>query len=150
MKISPRRIIIGLCIAIAALGVIWMARVYIFMAILALPANDRDNTDPGKRVEMVRLATEWGRLAPFPATARHFAIHTEGNMFTRTFRGSFVDTTEVISKWLYDSRGISEGKSEIQPDKSTEYVLVTGGSASYAEVIVSPDGTHVSFRVSWS
>ena len=146
MKIAVRPSILGLCAALIIVG----ALLIIFASFIILPPNDRDNLNPAKKIEMINLSLRWGRLATFPSSSQDFSIRTEGGAFTRTFRGSFSDSPESISQWLHNSKGISEGRSEIQPDKSTKYILKTGEGASYGEVIVSPDSSHVSFEVSWS
>ncbi|HEY8900682.1 MAG TPA: hypothetical protein VIM61_09750 [Chthoniobacterales bacterium] len=146
MKLWIRNILIGAGILTLAFAVF----IFCCIALFLLPTNDRDNANPTKKTEMVDLSIRWGQLAPFPSSSQNFSIHTEGNSFTRTFRGSFTDSPQIISQWLKDSRGVSEGTSEIQPDKSTKYILRTAEGASYGEVIVSPDQSHVSFRVSWS
>src|SRR5260221_5338364 len=122
----------------------------IFVAfLLGFSTNSRVNSNPAKQAEMIELTLKWGQLAPFPHS-NDFFIHTEGNSFTRTFRGSFSDSPEIILKWLKESPGIADGTFETLPDKSVKYILKTGGGASYGEVFVSPDQSHVSFRVSWS
>jgi hypothetical protein len=118
----------------------------IAIVVFAWPTNSRDNADPTRRTEMAQITREWGQLAPFPKTAQDFTIYTEGNSFTRTFRGSFTDTPENIKAWLDNSKGVKEGKTE----SPNHYILKMGGGANYGEVIVSPDGTTVTFRVSWS
>ncbi len=136
-----------------AVGVIVLVLTFLVGAIFlmfAWPTNDRANASRGAHQEMIPIACEWGRLAPFPATAQDFTIYTEGNMFTRTFKGAFSDSPEVIAKWLADSPGVVEGEAEVREDQSTLYILKMGGGASYGEIEVSPDKTRVRFRTSWS
>lgn len=116
------------------------------IVVFAWPTNDRDNANPETQAEMKRLTRQWGQFAPFPKTAQDFTIYTEGNSFTRTFRGSFSDTPENIKAWLESSKGVKNGEIE----SPGHYILEMGDGASYGEVIVSPDGTKVTFRVSWS
>lgn len=54
-------LITGLLAAFVALS--------IGLLVLFMPSNARDNANPSMRPEMVRVTLEWGRLAPFPATA---------------------------------------------------------------------------------
>jgi hypothetical protein len=115
-----------------------------------IPSNDRDNRNPKKKIEMMQITLLWGGLAPFPDSAKDFVIKTQGNNFTRRFAGSFNDSSEVIRKWLQNSPGVQEGRSEVLPDKSTRYLLKTREGASYGEVIISSEGTHVEFKVEWS
>jgi hypothetical protein len=116
------------------------------LVFLALPTNDRDNANPDKEPEMIRCTLEWGRLAPFPETAKNFDIYTEGNSFTRTFRGSFTDAPENIQTWLRSSPGVMEGARK----EENQYILKTGEGSAYGEISISPDGSKVTFRVSWS
>src|SRR5262245_28830588 len=84
------------------------------LGVLFLPGKDRDKANLLMRVEMGRVAREWGGLAPFPATARHFTIRTEGSMFTRSFRGSFSDTPARVRRWLDASPGVGAGGRDPQ------------------------------------
>jgi len=149
MKIRVPRIIAGVCIGIVALPVLAIG-IFVFVWVFLGSNNARDNASSRKRAEMAEISLQWGRLAPFPKTARNFTIRTEGSAFTRTFIGSFTDSPEAISKWLRDSRGVSEGKLEMQDDHSAKYILKMGGGASYGEVTVSADGSSVSFKIEWS
>jgi len=115
-----------------------------------LSDNESDNNSPEARKEMAKTSCEWGRLACFPTTKQEFIIKTEGNAFTRSFRGSFSDTPETIQKWLLDSAGVQDGTSEVLPDSSTKYNLKMGGGALFGEVIVSEDTKCVSFYIVWS
>lgn len=137
--------IIGICAAagfavvLAPLLMFWLS-----VLIFTFPTNDRDNANPDKS-SMVECTLLWGRLAPFPSTAKDFTIYTEGNSFARTFRGSFSDAPENIQKWLEASAGFTEGR-----DDDGERVLKMGEGASYGTIVVSEGGTRVTFRVSWS
>ena len=122
---------------------------FVLSAFLA-PTNARDNLDPDKRKEMAALSQEWGRLAEFPEAAENFSIRTEGNMFTRTFRGGFDAAAEDVTKWMSLSPGITEGKASTNTQGVRTIELKTGGGAAYGVVSVSADGTRVTFRVSWS
>ena len=134
-----------LFVVLSVLGLIVAGAVCLIIFLLSFQTNDRDNRNSNKS-EMIRCTLDWGRLAPFPVTVKDFDIHTEGNSFTRTFRGSFSDTSENIQKWLNSSLGVSEGTK----DQDGTIILKTGEGASYGQITVSPDGTHVVFRVSWS
>jgi len=116
---------------------------------LLMPSNARDNASPSKLAEMVRITLEWGRLAPFPATATDFDIKTEGGSFTRSFRGSFTDTPDRIEAWLAASPGVD--RADCAPTTEGEKcVLRTAERVSYGEVVVSPDKRRVTFYVAWS
>jgi hypothetical protein len=138
MKLRHALILLGV---LTALGLIIACLVLVFFA----PSNDRDNADIKMRPEMIKCTLTWGRLAKFPESAKDFNIYTEGNSFTRTFRGSYSDTPENIKNWLRSSPGVTEGKRE-----ESKIILKTGEGAAYGEITVSPDGSHVTFRVSWS
>ena len=145
MKLSIRHIFIGLGILASLFAIFIFCCIALFLA----PSNEHDNSNPAKKAEMVDLSLRWGQLAPIPSSTKDFSIHTEGNSFSRTFRGSFSDSPQVISQWLKDSPGVSGAESEIQPDKSIKYILKVK-EASYGELIESADHSHISFRVSWS
>jgi hypothetical protein len=123
---------------------------FALVIVFVFPCNEIDNRLPFKRAEMSRITREWGRLAPFPDDAQGFTIWTEGNAFTRTFRGSFTSSPAEVDLWLKSSAGVQEGESRLLPDGSHEHILKMGGGASYGTVRVSPDGSRVEFRVSWS
>ena len=55
--------------------------------------------------EMLGAVMEWGRLAHPPASAINFTIKEEGNMFSRSFRASFIAPTADVEQWLRDSPG---------------------------------------------
>jgi hypothetical protein len=150
MKFTSRHIWIGLGSLCAMLVLGSVAFILYAAGVFLAPTSAPDNANPSKQAEMVDISRRWGQLAPFPNSARGFSIHTEGNAFTRTFRGSFSAESPTVNKWLEDSRGVTQGQKEVQPDHSTKYILKTAEDASYGEVIISPDRTHVSFRVSWS
>ena len=150
---KKKAIILILCIiaviSISVVGYIGCSALRSIAAFLE-PTNDRDNADPAKRKGMIQLSTEWGRLAPFPDSKRNFTIKTEGNVFTRSFRGSFSDSPDAIHQWVLESPGIQEGEIEPTNDGSTQYNLKMGSGASYGEVIISSDGEGVMFYVAWS
>ena len=95
---------------------------------------------------------EWGRLAPFPRTARDVTIKVGGSMFTRSFTGFFRDQTENIQSWLETSPGASHCEiAKIMQGASC--VLQPGGGAQHAEVAVirmSRGDRMVIFYVYWS
>lgn len=110
------------------------------------PTNDRDNANPEKKVEMTELTLEWGRFAPFPQTVKDFEIYTEGNSFTRTFKGSFTDTPENIKSWLLSSPGVTEGKK----NGDGKYILKTSEGVAYGKVVVSSDHQSLTFEIAKS
>jgi hypothetical protein len=98
---------------------------------------------------MVRTTLQWGRLAPFPATARDFGIRAEGGLFTRSFRGSFSDTPAHVEAWLAASPGVSSADCT-KVAEGARCVLRTTRDVGYGELVLSPDKSHVTFYVSWS
>jgi len=53
------------------------------------PTNDRDNQNPVKQQEMLKIVLDEGDLSPIPKNAVIKTIRTEGNAFTRSFRVIF-------------------------------------------------------------
>jgi hypothetical protein len=149
MKVSTKRWIVIVTSSLIGAAVLALSLLMI-IAWLLLPSNARDNNNSAKRQEMVQLSYQWGQLATFPSSASNFVIKTEGNAFTRTFIGSFDAASDVVAVWLSRSLGVTEGQQKVNDDGSTTYILKMSEGAAYGEVKVSTDGTHVSFRVSWS
>lgn len=145
-----RNIFFGIGTLSAVILVVISIGILAVIFLITFPGNSRDNANPAKQAEMIDLSMKWGQLAAFPASARNFHIQTEGSAFTRTFRGTFDARPEVVLKWLKTSPGIREGTSKVQPDKSIKYILKTADGASYGEVIVSKNKSHVSFYIEWS
>ena len=150
MKKKTKYIVVTLFIGLMGVASIgWIVTDYI-SDMLSGSTNARDNSSAVAREDMVSTSCEWGRLADLPASKNNFDIKTEGNSFTRSFRGSFNDTSAVIQQWLLDSPGVQEGVEELMPDGSTKYELKMGGGATYGEVIVSGDKERVKFYICWS
>lgn len=116
---------------------------------LLLSSNSRDNQDPSKQKEMMALVLEWGRLAPFPATATNVSIATEGNSFTRTFRASFTAPLQDIEAWISDSPGLNEITPDESSDGISHYIIAPGGGANRAEVTIDYKSGQVEIYVSW-
>jgi hypothetical protein len=114
------------------------------------PTNEIDNAFGLHRNSMIECTLRWGQLAPFPKDISNFTIETEGGFVTRTFTGSFSAQPNIVDKWLKQSPGVRDGRTETQPNASTKYVLKTGEGASYGEITVSEDHRSVSFKVEWS
>jgi hypothetical protein len=141
MLIRLTILIAGLLAAFAVLSVGLIA--------LFMPSNAQDAADPSKRLEMVRITLEWGRLAPFPVTATDFDIKTEGSAFTRSFRGSFTDAPERVEAWIAASSGVNRADCT-QTTEGEKCLLRTAKGVSYGEVVVSPNKCRVTFYVAWS
>jgi hypothetical protein len=93
---------------------------------------------------------EWGRLAPFPESAEHLTVTTEGGMFTRAFRVTFVASQEEIARWLTSSPGTRELTPERVEPSTRKYLIEPGGGAVYAEVVIDDETNWVSIYVCWS
>ncbi|MBI5725008.1 MAG: hypothetical protein HZA50_13690 [Planctomycetes bacterium] len=117
---------------------------------LLLTQNDRMNRDPAAKTEMIETTLEWARLAPFPQKAANFNIYTEGSAFTRTFKGSFTATEEIIKTWVEQSPGLQDAKIESISVKKKKYIISPGGGANYAEVIIDYETGKVEFKAYWS
>jgi hypothetical protein len=97
----------------------------------------------------INATLEWGRLAPFPKSARDLVVTTHGNMFTRGFRVSFSAPKEDIARWAEESPGIKD----TEPNKEgslRKYVIKPGGGAVYAEVVIDDATDQVRTYVAWS
>jgi hypothetical protein len=118
------------------------------LLILSIMAVGCQGNNVEDQREMTDLVLEWGRLVPVPTSALDFTVKAEGNMFSRSFRASFVAPQADIDSWLSASPGI-RNVQPIQVDVDTKkYVIEPGGGANYAEVIVSSG--RVTVYVSWS
>ena len=118
-----------------------------------IPTNEIDNNDPAKKEDMLAACLEWGRLAPLPKTKKEFDIKTEGNMFTRTFRFSFIDSKVNIEKWINDSPGPSEAEIEVIDENTRIYKIKPGGGANTAKltvIIIDENIREVKFYTCWS
>jgi hypothetical protein len=120
-----------------------------FASLFFASSNSRDNQDPAKQKEMMALVLEWGRLAPFPASATSVSIETEGNLFTRSFHARFVAPEHDIESWIKDSPGLTEAMPEELEDKIVQYVITPGGGANKAKVTVDYVWEKVEIYVSW-
>ena len=99
--------------------------------------------------EARRCLLEWGRLAPFPASAGTVPTTTGGNAFTRSFRASFRAPAADIERWLQASPGTREATEGIKAGRR-HYEIRPGGSAASAEVDVDDARHEVSVYVYWS
>ncbi|WP_435020913.1 hypothetical protein TA3x_002088 [Tundrisphaera sp. TA3] len=105
------------------------------------------------RASAIRRTLEWGRLEPFPASARDLKIVTEGSMFTRSFRTSFVAPVADVERWLRQSPGTRDDARASTGTGFRRFQIQPGGGANHAELTVVPDNDaeqRVSIYVSWS
>ena len=99
--------------------------------------------------EARRCTLEWGRLAPFPASAGTVQPIPGGNAFTRSFQTSFRAPTADIERWLQASPGIREATAEVKAN-GRRYEIRPGGGAAGAQVEVNDARHEVSIYVYWS
>jgi hypothetical protein len=102
----------------------------------SLPSNARDNQNAARQKEMMILVLEWGRLAPFPASATNISIQTEGSSFTRSFRASFSAPKQDIQTWMKASPGINQATLVELSDNKVKYIIAPSGGANSAEVTI--------------
>ena len=140
MKQSPKRIFLLLCgvVVLGASGLAWLG--YSFLS-----PNSSLN-----RVSAIEAALTWGRLAPFPASAQQFVVSTQGSVFTRAFRASFIAPAADIEKWLQQSPGTREASPETPSPRVRHFQIIPGGGAQHAEVTVDDTQHRVSIYVYWS
>jgi len=139
MKTRTKRILLLLCgIFILGGGVAWLG-----YSILS-PNSSRN------RASAIEATLTWGRLAPFPQSAQHLVISTDGGMFSRAFRASFIARAADIEQWLQQSPGTREVSPET-PSRGVRYFQIApGGGAQHAEVTVDDIQHRVSIYVYWS
>jgi hypothetical protein len=143
MKLMNRKRLV-LLIAVAVFVVFLLGGGLLFIG----SGLDRDlEGDTDKAIDCV---LEWGRLAPFPESAEQLTVTTEGGMFTRGFRVTFVASQEDIFRWLASSAGTKELMPERIEPNTKKYVIEPGGGAAYAEVVIDDKTNLVSVYVSWS
>lgn len=120
------------------------------VAFYFLFSNAIDNRNSKRQAEMMALILEWGRLAPFPDSASDISVQTEGNSFTRSFRASFVAPNSDIEKWVLASPGLIESNRQELSSNRLKYIVVPGGGANQAEVIIDFGVNKVDIYVSGS
>ena len=102
------------------------------------------------RQSAIDCTLEWGRLAPFPASAEQFSITTHGNMFSREFRASFIASPTEIERWLKESPGTRQAVPTTPFPGVRKFQIAPGGGAQFAEVSVDDAKHQVFIVVSWS
>jgi hypothetical protein len=122
----------------------WRVGVVIVLVVLVLLFKWHEG-----RQEMA-LTLEWGRLAPFPASATDVRVSTEGSMFTRGFRAHFVAPRADVDAWLAASPGPRSATKEAVGKSRTKYVITPGGGAGWAELTVDEATGTVDVYVYWS
>ncbi len=140
---SVRTTVIVVC-AILFFSLVAVAILYFFSS------NALDNQNSVKQDEMMRIVLEWGRLAPFPASATNISIKTEGSSFTRSFHASSIAPKDDIQIWLSSSPGLQGTTAEEVSDNTVRYSISPGGGANLAEVTIDHSLNKVDIYVSWS
>ncbi|MEN6370640.1 MAG: hypothetical protein ABFD64_01375 [Armatimonadota bacterium] len=143
------KIIKWVLLSLGVCGVLYGAFVLYAIHMMLQPTNDRDNHDPAKQKEMLRITLDVGDLAPIPKNAAIKTIKTDGNMFTRSFQVIFTADPKTIKEWLHASNGIQKAKIEKSGSVLT-YVLKPRLSYNYAEVLVDYAASTVTINVEWS
>jgi len=123
---------------------------FALLAFYLISSNEMDNRNPARQEEMMKLVLEWGRLAPFPASATDVSVKTEGSSFTRSFHASFTAPRQDIEAWIKASPGLREAATQELPDNKVKYTITPGGGANKAEVIIDFTLNTVDILVSWS
>jgi hypothetical protein len=113
-------------------------------------SNAIDNRSSTRQKEMLENILKWGRLASFPESATDLLVETEGNSFTRSFHASFTAPKEEIEAWITKSPGLIEASRQVMPNNKVKYIIVPGGGAHQAEVIIDIMNDKVEIFVSWS
>jgi len=122
-------------------GMMFVALAFVCVLVVFMIAN---------RQSAIDCTLEWGRLAPFPATAEQFSITTHGNMFTREFRASFIASPDEIERWLKESPGTRQAVPTTPFPGVRKFQITPGGGAQFAEVSVDDAKHQVFIVVSWS
>lgn len=123
--------------------------VILFFNGLIFGSNAVDNQNNLKKLEMLALTLEWGRLAPLPDSIKQFEISTAGNSFTRSFSSSFYVDKADLDGWIKASPGLQD--AQIETTGSTKkYIINPGGGANYAEAVIDFDKCFVEVYTAWS
>jgi hypothetical protein len=137
-------------LAIVCMGALSFILPYVIaFAVITHPTNARDNNDPAKKQEMLKITLDVGDLAKIPNGATIKLIKTDGNMFARNFYVEFNADAKTVKKWLSDSNGIGSAKS-FKAGKTTQYIIKARRGWQYAEVIIDQRTNNVSIRVASS
>jgi hypothetical protein len=118
------------------LGLTWYAWYQLPIVIFGYPTNARDNADPGKRTEMLRILVNGIPVAPLPAGAVITDIHTGGNPFARQFYATFSTSKTTISSWIADSTSLREAE-KIEANGITTYTIDHPANGTRASVVVN-------------
>jgi len=120
---------------------------YLFLAAALITAASFIVVQQSNRSIAIASVVKWCRLEAFPKSATDITIKTEGGMFTRSFRFSFLARPEDIKAWIAKSPGLNDAKIE-KDQKVTKYIISPGGGAAYAQVLI--EDNKVSIYSYWS
>ena len=141
MKFQAKCLAVTLCLALGGADVLG--------AFLALEAGG-SWWSRKKWESAIECTLEWGRLAPCQSSARGFTVTPSGNMFTRSFRASFVASPKGIEDWLAASPGTREAIKTSPSPGVRHFDITPGGGASRALVTVDDTEHRVIVPVEWS
>ncbi len=119
-----------------------------FIILACSSSNRRSEMTAEGRKEAIEATLEWGRLAPFPTSAREIKVKAEGGPFSRSFHCQFSASKSELEAWIKSSPGLLEAESTYG-DGKTNYRIKPGGGANRAEVTIGDDGS-VQIYTSWS
>lgn len=100
--------------------------------------------------QQLEIPREWGRLSPYPASAKNLRSSTSGSALTRSFRVRFSAPGDEIERWLKESPGTRDVVPEQRGPGQRRYLIKPGGGAQHAEVNVDDEQGLVSIYVYWS
>lgn len=99
--------------------------------------------------EMIRVALEWARMNPIPASAAGVDVDMKGSMFTREFVVQFTAPASDVDAWLLASPGTCS-ETPTRDGTVRKYSISPGGGAQFAEVRVDEESCRVTIRTYWS
>jgi hypothetical protein len=140
-----RKVFVAMAVVVLVVAVAWIA----FLGFMVYVTNPESGTPSDKR-SAIECTLEWGRLAPFPPSARQLSITIHGSMFTREFRTSFTASPAEIERWLKESPGIQESSPTVPSQGVRKFQIRPGGRAQRAEVSIDDAKHQVLIDVSWS
>jgi hypothetical protein len=132
------------------LGLLLVGVVVIGYSIWGFGSSGRSRAEetiaPTPEEAMIAPTLEWGRLAPFPTSAKNFSIRTEGSSSSRSFGASFTAPAVDVERWLRESPGTRDVTPKRDSNGLPHYRISPGGGAAHAEVTVE-NGTSVKIYV---
>lgn len=102
------------------------------------------------RQSAINCVLNWGRFAPFPASAEPVHVSTEGTAFSRAFRVTFHAPQADIDQWIKDSPGTRALSPQIPSPGKRHFEIPPGGGAMHADATVDDAKHEVTIYVCWS